>query len=175
MRKHRRAPDHSRTSEVQRWLQQKLSISHSGRNFPAAPISRLFPHLSRLQSPLLQLKTEQVLIFCDQISVLYPFLCPGDALNVHREWPWNREDPKRQALAAENWSRSDENPTHIQRSTECRFLRNDGCTFGVGETPWKIGQSYRIELVRPTLRNLIYFDKNRRLYSTDAMWFHCTH
>jgi hypothetical protein len=53
MRKHRRAPNHSRTYEVQRWLQKKLSISHSGRNFPGVPIPRLFPHLSRSRNPLL--------------------------------------------------------------------------------------------------------------------------
>ncbi len=42
----------SRTSEVQRWLHKKLSISHSGRNFPGVPILRLF-FLSQLQNPLL--------------------------------------------------------------------------------------------------------------------------
>jgi hypothetical protein len=42
----------NRTVEVQRWLQKKLSISHSGRNFPAALIPRLVPHLSRSRNPL---------------------------------------------------------------------------------------------------------------------------
>jgi len=52
MRKHRRAPDHSRTVEVQRWLQKKLSISHSGRNFPGVPIPLPFSRLSRSPNPL---------------------------------------------------------------------------------------------------------------------------
>ena len=37
----------------QRWLQKKLSISHSGRNFPGVPILRLLSHLSRSRNPLL--------------------------------------------------------------------------------------------------------------------------
>src|SRR6267378_1278908 len=48
-----RAPSHNRTYEVQRWLHKKLSISRSGRNFPGAPIPRLFIHLSRSRNPLL--------------------------------------------------------------------------------------------------------------------------
>jgi hypothetical protein len=43
----------SRTYEVQRWLQKKLSISHSGRNFPRAPIPRFLSHLSQSRNPLL--------------------------------------------------------------------------------------------------------------------------
>jgi hypothetical protein len=33
---HRCVPDQSRTVEVQRWLQENLSISHLGRNLPGA-------------------------------------------------------------------------------------------------------------------------------------------
>jgi hypothetical protein len=43
----------SRTYEVQRWLQKKLSISHSGRNSPSALILRLIPNLSPSQNRLL--------------------------------------------------------------------------------------------------------------------------
>ena len=37
----------------QRWLQKKLSISDSGRNFVHAPIPLFLSYLSRSQNPLL--------------------------------------------------------------------------------------------------------------------------
>lgn len=45
MFEHQRAPDHSRTSEVQRWLEQKLPIFRLGSNFPGTAISVLLPFL----------------------------------------------------------------------------------------------------------------------------------